>query len=191
MPMSPPITVVLPAHNAEATIAPAIVSTLQQSYTDFDLWVLENGSNDHTAEIARSFTDPRVKVFELGPVGFQGALQYAITHASSEWLARMDADDLMFPNRLQVQMEVLKQRPDLVLVGTACGLLTPFGHTFERIPCPPPQSREVDTTSLGWGRFFADPSTIFRRRVALAVGGVDPEFTMGDVPLWFRMLTRG
>ena len=44
MPTSPPITVVLPAHNAEATIAPAIVSTLQQSYTDFELWVLENGS---------------------------------------------------------------------------------------------------------------------------------------------------
>jgi len=180
---------VLPAHNAEATIAPAIVSTLQQSYTDFELWVLENGSNDRTAEVARSFTDPRVKVFALGPVGFQGALQYAITNASSEWLARMDADDLMFPNRLQVQMEVIKQRPDLVLVGTAAGLLTPFGHIFERVPSPP--SREVDTNSLGWGRFFADPSTIFRRRVALAVGGVDPEFTMGDVPLWFRMLTRG
>ena len=105
MPTSPPLTVVLPAHNAEATIAPAIVSTLQQSYTDFELWVLENGSNDRTAEIARSFTDPRVKVFVLGSVGFQGALQYAITNASSEWLARMDADDLMFPNRLQVQMD--------------------------------------------------------------------------------------
>jgi glycosyltransferase involved in cell wall biosynthesis len=191
MPTSPPITVVLPAHNAEATIAPAIASTLQQSYTDFELWVLENGSNDRTAEIARSFADPRVKVFVLGPVGFQGALQYAITHASSEWLARMDADDLMFPNRLQVQMEVLKQRPDLVLVGTASGMLTPFGHIFERVLSPPPPSREVDTNSLGWGRFFADPSTIFRRPVALAVGGVDSEFTIGDVPLWFRMLTLG
>ena len=141
MPTSPPVTVVLPAHNAEATIAPAIVSTLQQSYTDFELWVLENGSNDRTAEIARSFTDPRVKVFVLGSVGFQGALQYAITNASSEWLARMDADDLMFPNRLQVQMEVIKQRPDLVLVGTAFGLLTPFGHIFERVPSPPSITR--------------------------------------------------
>ena len=100
MPISPPVTVVLPAHNAEATIASAIASTLQQSYTDFDLWVLENGSHDRTAEIARSFSDPRVRVFELGPVGFLGALQYAIENASSEWLARMDADDLMFPKRL-------------------------------------------------------------------------------------------
>jgi glycosyltransferase involved in cell wall biosynthesis len=189
MPTSPPVTVVLPAHNAEATIAQAIASTLQQSYTEFELWVLENGSKDRTAEIARSFTDPRVKVFELGPVGFQGALQYAIENASSEWLARMDADDLMFPDRLQVEMEVIEQRPELVLVGTAHALLTPFGHIFERVmSC---RSREVDTSRLGWGRFFADPSTIYRRRVALEVGGVDPEFTIGDVPLWFRMLTRG
>jgi glycosyltransferase involved in cell wall biosynthesis len=186
---SPPVTVVLPAHNAEATIAPAIASTLQQSYPDFELWVLENGSDDRTAEIARGFSDPRVKVFALGPVGFQGALQYAIENAPSEWLARMDADDLMFPDRLKAQMEVIRGCPELVLVGTAFALLTPFGHIFE--PVLSCQSREVDARRLSLGRFFANPSTIFRRRVALEVGGVDPEFTMDDIPLWFRMLSRG
>ena len=85
------------------TIAQAIASTLNQTYTDFELWVLENGSNDRTAEIARSFTDPRIRVFELGPVGVGGAMQYAIENAPSEWLARMDADDLMFPDRLKVR----------------------------------------------------------------------------------------
>ena len=189
MPTSPPVTVILPAHNAEATISPAIASTLNQTYTDFELWVLENGSTDRTAEISRRFTDPRVKVFELGPVGFQGAIQYAIEQASSDWLARMDADDLMFPDRLKRQMGVIKQRPDLMFVGTDYALLTPFGHVFERRLQN--GSREVDVSRLGKGRFFADPSTIFNRRVALAVGGVDPEFTIGDVPLWFRMLTRG
>jgi glycosyltransferase involved in cell wall biosynthesis len=185
----PPVTVALPAHNAERTVAQAIASTLQQSYTDFELWVLENGSSDGTADVARSFTDPRVKVFELGPVGFQGALQYAIDNASSEWVARMDADDLMFPNRLKAQMEVIRDHPEFVLVGTAAALLTPFGHIFERVSAY--QSRPVDTSSLYWKRFFADPSTVFRRRVALKVGGFDPEFTIGDVPLWFRMLAEG
>jgi len=189
MASSSSLTVILPAHNAEATISQAIASTLNQTYSDFELWVLENGSSDRTAEIARSFTDPRVKVFELGPVGFQGALQYAIKNSLSEWLARMDADDLMFPDRLKVQMELLSQHPEFVLVGTACALLTPFGHIFERVSSG--QSREVNTLTLSWGRFFADPSTVFKRHVALEVGGVDPEFTMGDVPLLFRMLTRG
>jgi glycosyltransferase involved in cell wall biosynthesis len=183
------LTVILPAHNAEETIAQAIASTLNQTYTDFELWVLENGSSDQTAEIARSFSDPRVKVFELGPVGFQGALQYAIENAPSEWLARMDADDLMFPERLRIQMKVVQQRPELVFVGTACALLTPFNHIFERVMAAP--SREVDSERLGWGRFFGDPSVVFNRRVALEAGGVDSEFSNGDVPLLFRLLQRG
>ncbi len=187
---APSLIVILPAHNAEATIGAAIATTLNQTYTDFELWVLENGSTDRTAEMARRFTDPRVKIFELGPVGFHGAIQYAIENAPSEWLARMDADDLMFPDRLKVQMEVLRNREDLVLVGTAMALLTPFGHIFERTVYPRPSSREVDAATVGSGRFFANPSTIFRRRVALEVG-FDEECTRDDISLWFRMLSRG
>src|SRR4030095_2108500 len=189
MPSNPSLTVVLPAHNAEATIAPAIASTLNQSYSDFELWVLENGSTDATAEVAKSFSDPRLRVFELGPVGFQGALQYAIENAKSEWLARMDADDLMFPHRLKEQMQVIAQHPELVFVASHYALLTPFGSIFERLLTVP--SSEVDSSRLSKGRFFADPSTIFRLQIALDAGGVDPEFTSGDVPLLFRLLTYG
>jgi glycosyltransferase involved in cell wall biosynthesis len=187
MALSPPLTVILPAHNAEATIGAAIASTLSQTYADFELWVLENGSTDHTAQIAWRFNDPRVRVFELGAVGFQGAIQYAIEHASSDWLARMDADDLMFPERLKRQMEVIRQRPDLVMVGAAAAMLTPFGHIFERLPKR--QSEEFNTLKLG--RAVADPSMIFNRRAALEVGGVDSEFTIGDVALFLRMLQQG
>jgi len=186
---NPSVTVIIPAHNAEETIAQAIASTLNQSYADFELWVLENGSNDRTAEIARSFTDPRIRVFELGPVGVGGAMQYAIENAPSEWLARMDADDLMFPDRLKVQMKFIQQRPGFVFVGTACAFLTPRGHIFQRVLSSP--SREVDVSLLSGGKFFANPSTLFRRRVALEVSSVDPEFAMDDNPMWFRMLKRG
>jgi glycosyltransferase involved in cell wall biosynthesis len=189
MPTSPPVTVILPAHNAEATILPAIASTLNQTYTDFELWVLENGSTDRTAEIARSFTDPRVRVLELGPVGLRGAMQYAIENAPSEWLARMDADDIMFPDRLKVQVNFIQQQPGFVFVGTAFAFLTPFGHIFQRVLSSP--SREVDISLLSRGKFFANPSTLFRRRVALEVSSIDPEFAMDDNPMWFRMLKRG
>jgi glycosyltransferase involved in cell wall biosynthesis len=185
----PPLTVILPARNAEATIGPAIASTLNQTYGNFELWVLENGSDDHTVEIARSFGDPRIKVFELGPVGFQGAIRFAMENSSSEWLARMDADDLMFPDRLELQMEVIRRNRDgLAFVGTAFAVLTPFGHMFERVSVSP--SREVDTGLLSRGRVFANPSTVFRRRVALEVG-LDEECALDDISLWFRMLTRG
>jgi glycosyltransferase involved in cell wall biosynthesis len=189
MSKSPSVTVILPAHNAEGTIAQAIASTLNQTYSDFELWVLENGSNDRTAEIARGFADPRIRVFELGPVGVGGAMQYAIENAPSEWLARMDADDLMFPDRLKVQMKFIQQHPEFVFVGTAYALLTPFGHIYQRVLSSP--SREVDVSLLSRGKFFANPSTLFRRRVALEVSSIDPEFAMDDNPMWFRMLKRG
>jgi glycosyltransferase involved in cell wall biosynthesis len=189
MSKNPSVTVIMPAHNAEETIAPAIASILNQTYSDFELWVLENGSNDHTAEIARSFTDPRIRVFELGPVGVGGAMQYAIENAPSDWLARMDADDLMFPDRLKVQMKFIQQHPEFVFVGTACALLTPSGHIFEVVLSSP--SREVDTALVGRGRFFGNASTVFRRRIALEVSSIDPEFTMDDNPMWFRILKRG
>jgi glycosyltransferase involved in cell wall biosynthesis len=189
MSKSPSVTVILPAHNAEETIAQAIASTLNQSYADFELWVLENGSSDRTAEIARSFTDSRIRVFELGPVGLGGAMQYAIENAPSEWLARMDADDLMFPDRLKVQMKVIRERPEVVFVGTAVAFLTPFGHIFQRVLSSP--SREITTSLVGRGRFFGNASTLFRRRVALEVSSIDPEFIMDDNPMWFRMLKRG
>jgi len=188
--MTPRVTVVLPAHNAEQWIGLAIASVLRQTYPNWELWVLENGSTDETLETARRFEGPRVKVFDLGPVGFQGALQYAIENAASDWLARMDADDVMLPERLQRQMRFLANHPEAVFVGSAFALLTPFGHIFERLPAI--ETREVDRMFLGIGRGrFGDPCTVFNRRAALDVGGVDSEFTMGDVPLWFRLLTRG
>lgn len=189
----PRLTVILPAHNAETTIAAAIQSMLCQSYPDFELWVLESNSNDRTAEVARGFSDPRLKVFELGSMGFQDTLAWALENAKTEWLARMDADDISFPDRFKEQMEVIKQRPELVLVGTRCVYLTPFGHIFETRPHA--TSREIGPLNLRLqkenARFFADASVIFRRSVAQQVGGYDPEFRMGDVPLWFRMLSYG
>jgi glycosyltransferase involved in cell wall biosynthesis len=190
---NPLLTVVLPAHNAEATIATAIQSVLSQSYPEFELWVLESNSKDRTAEIARSFSDPRVKVFELGSMSFHEVLVYALENARTEWLVRMDADDLSFPDRFKKQVQVIRQRPDVVLVGTRCVHLTPFGHIFETRPNV--ASREVGRLTMRLpgeqAKFFSDATVMFKRIAALEAGGYDPEFAMGDVPLWFRILSRG
>ena len=185
------LTVIMPVCNGEPFVASAIKSVLNQTFKKFELWVLENGSVDRTAEIVRSITDPRLKLFELGPVGVQGALQYALENASTEWLARMDADDLMFPNRLETQIKFIRHNPKVVFVGTAYAQLTPFNHMFERVLTS--GSREVTKSLLAtMKRFFADPSIVFNRLAALDAGGADLEFTNIDgVPLLFRLLTRG
>jgi glycosyltransferase involved in cell wall biosynthesis len=119
-----------------------------------------------------------------------GAIQYAIENASTEWLARMDADDFMFPNRLDVQISFLRENSHIVFVGTTYAYLTLSGHIIEPVLSTP--SREVTREQLFKGRFFADPSVVFNRHVALEVGGIDPEFpNWSDVPLWFRLLKKG
>src|SRR5215471_5946506 len=160
--MSKSLTVILPVRNGEAFVVAAIASILRQTFEDFDLWVLENGSEDRTAQAVRSIKDSRIKLYELGAVGVQGALQYAIENAESDWLARMDADDLMFPRRLEIQWEFIKQHPGITFVGTAFGLLTPFGHIFE--PILTSGTREVTKESLAYNqRFFGDPTIVFNR----------------------------
>ena len=162
---------------------------LNQTFKEFELWVLENGSDDGTVRAVRSIRDERIKLFELGPVGVQGALQYAIENAPTPWLARMDADDLMFPNRLEAQMNFLRRNPGLVFVGTAYALLTPFGHILE---LRARGAREVTKQELAGRRGFPDSSLVFNRLAAQEAGGVDREFGKCDgLPLMFRLLTQG
>ena len=191
----PALTVVMPAHNTEAFIGPAIRSILNQDFEDLELWVLENGSSDKTAEVAGGFNDPRLRVFRLGAVGFQGALEFALRNAKTKWLARMDSDDLCLANRISAQMDALQTQREISLVGTSYAFITPFGHVIERSHGQ--KSRILTKEAIAMGgcrpefpnaRFCADPSMIFCRELALKVGGYDPQFIMGDVPLWLRML---
>lgn len=185
----------MPSHNADPFIATAIQSVLQQSYTDFELWVLENGSTDQTRDIAQSFTDPRVKVFELGAIGLRGAVSYAIDNARTEWLVRMDADDLILPDKLQVQVDFIREHPDSACVGTTYLELSPFGHLFAahqltKATHHPVEYRQITKQDLVRGKKFADPSVMLNRKLAQQVG-VDAEFLRVDTPLWFRLLTLG
>ena len=182
----------IPAHNAASTLEEAIRSVLSQDYQDFELWILENGSTDQTLELARSFEGPKVKVFELGPIGFQKALSWGIENAQTPYIARMDADDVCLPKRFSLQMAVLEEHPEYVLCGSDVMVLTPYGHVTEI------RYRGRRSGELGFyhmsdipgkeKRYFADPNVIFRREAALKVGLYDERFAVGDVSLWIRML---
>ncbi len=190
----PTVTIVLPAHNAEDTLADAIRSCLDQTYEHYELWVLENGSTDKTLDIAQSFKDEKIKVFSLGKVGFQGALTYGLENAKSKYIARMDADDISMRHRIQWQVEFLEKSEDAIMVGTHYVFLTPFGHIIERQPGKSTRQLKVEhfnTNNQPVRKYFADPTVMFDREAAIEAGGYDDEFTIGDIPLWIRMLKTG
>ncbi len=184
------LTVLMPAKNVEQYIKCAIISTLNQTYENFELWILENGSTDKTVQIVKNIKDSRLKLFELGPVGIRGAIEYGIKNSKSDWLARMDADDIIPQNRFEVQMRFLEKNPDIAFVGTSYSLLTPFGHVFKKKT--EIQTRLVTKDNLAtFNRYYADPSVVFNRKKAEEVGGMDKDFDKADLPLWFRLLSVG
>jgi len=127
---SPLVSIAMPAFNAGTTLSLAIRSLLLQTHANWELLLMDDGSTDATVAVARSFADSRIRVFsDSRRLGLAARLNQAIDCSHGEYLARLDADDLAYPERLEVQVSFLQHRPEVDLVGSA-GLV--FG--FEGAP---------------------------------------------------------
>lgn len=105
------VSVMMPAHNAEAFIGQAIESVLAQSYLHWELVIVEDGSSDRTAEIFLEYADPRIRVVRQENGGEASARNTALKNVQGEFLAFLDADDLYLPNHLEVAVEYLLSHP--------------------------------------------------------------------------------
>ena len=114
----PLVSVVIPAYNCEKTIQYTICSVINQTFTDFELLIFDDGSTDDTTNIIESFSDIRIKLYKDGyNKGIACRLNQLINLASGHYLIRMDGDDLMFPDRLERQGKFLQEHPDVDVVG--------------------------------------------------------------------------
>jgi len=114
-----PITIAIPFYNAERFLRDAIRSVFAQTYQDWELILIDDGSTDSSLSIAQSVKDRRVKVISDGKNKKLSARLNEITQiAKYEYIARMDADDLMFPNKLELQMKYLHLNPAIDLIST-------------------------------------------------------------------------
>jgi glycosyltransferase involved in cell wall biosynthesis len=115
---APLVSIAMPFYNAAETMGAAIRSILQQSYADWELLLCDDGSNDASVEVARSFDDPRIVVWgdrERRQLGAR--LNECIERARGDYLARMDADDIAYPQRLEKQVQFLREHPEVDLTG--------------------------------------------------------------------------
>jgi glycosyltransferase involved in cell wall biosynthesis len=133
----PLVTVGMPAFNCEQTLAVAIRSIIAQSYENWELLVIEDGSSDRTLEVARSFSDPRISVlFDHSHKGLVPRLNQAVATSRGEYFARMDADDVAYPERLERQVEYLQQHPEVDLLGCPMLMFKDGGIAFGCRPLP-------------------------------------------------------
>jgi glycosyltransferase involved in cell wall biosynthesis len=114
---SPLISVILPVFNAEATIVRSIKSILDQTFLDFELIIVNNGSTDQTKNIILGFKDSRICHLELPTPNLVAALNFGIEQAKGAFIARIDSDDYAYPTRLEIQIAHLQQNPPTGLVS--------------------------------------------------------------------------
>lgn len=125
---TPLITVLMPAYNAEKYINEAVSSVLNQTFTDFELLIINDGSTDSTKQIIELFTDTRIRLINQTNQGVAAALNIGLLNAKAELIARFDADDICVPERLGIQYEYLMSNTDCILVGANADYIDMHGE---------------------------------------------------------------
>jgi glycosyltransferase involved in cell wall biosynthesis len=189
------LSVLLPALNAEKHLADAVSSVLAQTHPDFELLILNDGSTDRTLEIAERFRtrDSRIQVITHGNLGMGAALNQALEFAAAEWIVRLDADDIMLPNRLERQIAFLESHPRVAVAGSLVYYIGEDGRMLGAASSPLATPRDFARRQReGKPISLHHPSVIFRKDVVLAAGGYRPEFwPADDFDLWGRIAEQG
>jgi hypothetical protein len=187
---APPLTVLMPVHNAATFVGEAIASVLAQSFGDFELLVIDDGSTDESLEVVRAFRDERIRV-ESRPDnrGLIETLNCGIRMARGTLIARMDADDVSYPERFAVQVDYLDEHPEVAGVSCCFDLIDERGH---RLAHDHDWFRPTDPLALRWalnfGCYFAHGGAMLRTSV-LRAAGFDPRYAHAeDYELWLRLV---
>ena len=116
--MPPRVSVVVPVFNGERTIAETIASALAQTFEDFELLLINDGSTDHSSEIVRGFDDHRIQIHTFPNAGLSASRNRGIARSRGEFVVFLDADDLWEPRKLEAQVQALDNDPEAALVYT-------------------------------------------------------------------------
>lgn len=191
--MKRPISVVMPVFNGERYLEEAVASVLRQTFDDFELIVVDDGSVDRTPELLRCVAekDRRVRVVTQANGGIVKALNRGVAEAEGDFIARMDADDVSHPTRLSRQYAVACADPSVVVLGGDCDVIDENGASLgtRRFPTDPAR---VLRTILNGANPIAHPTVLVRKDALLRVGAYRERFRHAeDVDLWLRLSRLG
>lgn len=186
----PTISVIIPAYNAERTILETIASVQKQTFSDFELIVINDGSNDRTLELLNTIQDTRLKVFSYSNGGLPTARNRGISHATGEFITFLDADDLWTPDKLELQLAALQQHPGAGVAYSWTHYMNEKGESFH---AGKPVFYEGNVYGkLLIGNFLDSGSNPLIRRQAIdSVGEFDPTLkSCEDWEYWLRLAAR-
>ncbi len=193
----PSVSILLPFRNAASSLDEAIGSMVRQSFTEWELLLVDNASNDASAAVAHDWSqrDPRIRMIHEPTIGIAHALNTGLGQTHAPLIARMDADDISHPERLARQVEYMNAHPEVGVLGTCTRfettvekssgmqwfvqwqntLLTPRDHYVKRFVDAP----------------VAHPTVMFRSELVDRCGGYDTGPLPEDHELWLRWMHHG
>ncbi len=178
-------------HNGAPYLRTAIDSILQQTYRDFHFLIVDDGSTDETRSIIRSYEDKRIELLSLDQnVGQTAALNIGLRTATTQWIARMDADDYSAPNRLEEQLRALDADTSLNCVGAFAWRFRDDPSVVEGIQTKPLYHTEINRVLLQ-GSPIIHGSIVVSTKALLDVGGYNERYRYSaDLELYDRLLAK-
>lgn len=180
----PLLTVIMPVYNGEEYLRPAIDSVLAQTFTDFELIIMNDGSTDASREILETYHDKRIRLVHQKNRGLVGTLNRAIGLAQGEYIARHDCDDVSRRDRFELQVQYLNEHQDVGLLGSSYRLLNDEEKVIGRfIPF-------LDDTTVRQDFLLHNPfghgTVMFRRSTVDEIGLYAPLKYTEDYEYWWR-----
>jgi glycosyltransferase involved in cell wall biosynthesis len=186
----PLISVIIPVYNGEKTIQETVLSVLKQTITDFELIIINDGSQDATLEIVSRIPDPRIKIFSYPNAGLAVSRNRGIALAQGDYLAFLDADDLWAVNKLEAQLAALKSNPDAAVAYSWTDCIDEQGR-FLRQSAHSTASGNVQANLLLANFISSGSNVLVCKQAVMDIGGFDETLSNAqDWDLWLRLATR-
>jgi len=183
----PLISVIIPVYNGEKTIQETIESVLNQTFTDFELIIINDGSQDATLEIVERSQDSRLNVFSYPNAGQAASRNRGFSHASGEYISFIDADDLWTPDKLEAQLRALQDNPQAAVAYSWTKCIDESGQFSRR-------GSHISATGDVYGKlllidFIENGSNpLIRRQALIKVGSFDESLPAAeDWDMWLRL----
>jgi len=186
--MKPTVSIVVPTYNRAHYLGQAIDSILSQTYTDYEIIVIDDGSTDHTAELVKAMSDPRIRYIFQENQGISGARNTGVQTARGRYIAFLDSDDVWLPDLLQAAVETLDTDPAIGLVYARAQAFDREGTPLPQKTGAPPKFADDPLQSALWGDFVTTITVVVRRELLERVGPFDETMKGNeDWDMWIRL----
>jgi glycosyltransferase involved in cell wall biosynthesis len=189
------VSVIMPVYNGEKYLRESVESILVQSYTHFELIIVNDGSTDDTKKILSSYNDHRISIIHLEKnKGAAIALNMGIQAAKGEWIAIQDADDISLPNKLEEQMRYINEHKDVFAVGSLIECISGTANVNKRhLQKESTRNYLSSKEHINAYRFYLNPlchgSVLFSKSIFNKAGGYDSQYKICyDYDLWLKIL---